>query len=47
MKFYIGGHGSSGQQFDNVEDFINAIEDLADTYEKNGKDWFEIEVVHD
>lgn len=47
MTFYIGESGSSGRQFDNIEDFIQAIRDLADTYEANGEDWFEIEVVSD
>lgn len=47
MKFYIGECGSSGRQFDNVEDFLKAIKDLIDTYEENGEDWFEIEIVND
>ena len=47
MKFYIGESGSSGRQFDNVEDFIQAIRDLVDTYQKNGEDWFEIEVANE
>lgn len=47
MKFYIGESGSSGRQFDNVNDFIKAITDLINTYEENGEEWFEIEVVND
>jgi hypothetical protein len=47
MTFYIGESGSSGRQFDNIEDFIQAIRDLAHTYEANGEDWFEIEVMSD
>lgn len=45
MKFYIGECGGSGRQFDNADDFIKAIKDLIDTYEENGEDCFEIEVV--
>lgn len=47
MKFYIGECGSTGRQFDSIEDFIKAIRDIADIYEENGEDWFEIEVVND
>ena len=47
MKFYIGECRSSGRQFDTVDDFIRAIKDLINTYEGNGEDWFEIEVVND
>lgn len=47
MKFYIGECGSSGQEFDNINDFLDAIVDIANTYAENGEDWFEIEVVND
>lgn len=47
MRFYIGESGSSGRQFDNIDDFLDAIVDLADTYAENGEDWFEIEVIND
>ena len=47
MKFYIGECGSTGREFDNIIDFLDAITDLASTYEENGEDWFEIEVVND
>lgn len=46
MQYYIGESGSSGRKFDNLKDFIKAIEELADVYEQNGEDWFEIEVVN-
>lgn len=47
MKFYIGECGSSGRQFENAEDFIKAIRDLVSSYEEDGEEWFEIEVVRD
>ena len=47
MEFYIGESGSTGQRFDNVEDFLKAIRNLVDTSRENGEDWFEIEVVRD
>ena len=47
MKFYIGESGSSGREFDNINDFLNAITELANTYAENGEDWFEIEVIND
>lgn len=47
MQYYIGECGSSGRKFDNIYDFIDAIVDLASTYEENGEDWFEIEVIND
>lgn len=47
MKFYIGECGSSGREFDNINDFLDAIVDLANTYAENDEDWFEIEVVND
>ena len=47
MRFYIGESGSSGRKFDNVYDFLKALQDLADTYAEEGEDWFEVEVVRD
>lgn len=47
MKFYIGECGSSGRKFDNVDDFLKALKDLVGTYEEEGEDWFEVEVVRD
>lgn len=44
MKYYIGETGSSGRQFDELEDFIEALKDLADTYEDDGEDWLEVAV---
>ena len=45
MKYYIGEPGSTGRYFDTLEDFVKAITDLADTYENEGEEVFEIEVV--
>ena len=47
VKYYIGECGSSGRQFDTLPEFLKAIKDLAQTYEENGEDWFEIEVAND
>lgn len=47
MKYYIGEPGSTGRYFDALEDFIKAITDLADTYENEGEEVFEIEVVRE
>lgn len=46
MKFYIGEGGSSGQKFDNINDFLDTFADLANTYAENGEEWFEIEIVN-
>lgn len=47
MKYYIGESGSSGREFDSIQDFLDAIADLANIYEENGEEWFEIQVVND
>lgn len=47
MQYHIGEAGSSGQKFNNIREFLDAISDLARTYEENGEDWFEIEVIND
>ena len=47
MKYYIGEVGSSGRKFDTLPEFLQAIKELAETYEENGEDWFEIEVISD
>lgn len=46
MKYYIGKSGGTGRKFDNLQDFLDAIKDLAETYDSFGEDWFEIEVVN-
>lgn len=46
MKFYISEEGSSGMEFKNINDFLEAITDAAETFEENGEEWFEIEIIH-
>lgn len=47
MKYFISEQGSTGREFDNIRDFLEAISDLAATYEENGEDCFEIKVESD
>ena len=35
MKYFISEQGSTGREFDNIQDFLDAISDLAVTYEEN------------
>lgn len=44
MKYYIGESGSSGRTFDSLEEFLEAIADMATASENVGFEWFEIEV---
>lgn len=44
MKYFISEQGSTGREFDNIQDFLDVISDLAVTYEENGEDCFEIKV---
>ena len=47
LKYFIGENGSTGREFDSIQDFLDAIVDLAQTHEENGEEWFEIQVVND
>ena len=47
MKCFLCEQGSTGREFDNIQDFLDAISDLAATYEENGEDCFEIRVEKD
>ncbi len=47
MKYFIGASGSTGREFDSIQDFLDDICDLAETYEENGEEWFEIQVLND
>ena len=47
MKGFISERGSTGREFDNIQEFLDAISDLATTYEENGEDYFEIKVEAD
>ena len=47
MNYYIGESGSTGRHFNNFDDFVSALQDLADTYETEGNETFEVEVIRD
>lgn len=47
LKFYINESGSAGREFNTIQEFLDAICDLAETYEENGEEWFEIQVLND
>ena len=47
MNYYIGEPGSTGRYFDNFDDFVSALRDLADTYKIEGNETFEVEVIRD
>ena len=44
MKYYIGSDTGSGQEYDTIQDFLDAIADAAQTRAENGEDWFEIHI---
>ena len=47
LKYFIGASGSTGREFDSIQDFLDAIADLAQTREENGEDRFEIQIMND
>ena len=47
MNYYIGEPGSTGRYFDNFDVFVSELRDLADTYEIEGDETFEVEVIRD
>lgn len=47
MKFYINESGSAGREFNTLQEFLDAISELAGTYEENEEEWFEIQVIND
>ena len=47
MNYYIGEPGSTGRYFDDFDDFVSALRDLADIYETEGEETFEVEVIRD
>ena len=47
MNYYIGEPGSTGRYFDNFDDLVSALRDLANTPETEGEETFEVEVVRD
>lgn len=47
MNYYIGEAGSTGRYFNDFDSFVSALKDLADTYEQEGEETFEIETIRD
>lgn len=44
MKFIIKENGSTDREFDSIQDFLDAIADLAQVREENSEERFEIKV---
>lgn len=44
MKYYIGSINGSGIEADNFEDFVEYLRDMANTAEKQGDEYFEVNV---
>ena len=47
MNYYVGEPGSTGRYFDDFDDFVSALRDLANTHETEGEKTFEVEVIQD
>ena len=47
LKYFIGENESTDREFDSIQDFLDAIADLAQTREENGEDRFEIQIMND
>ena len=47
MNYYIGEPGSTGRYFDDFDDFVSALRDLANTHKTEDKETFEVEVIQD
>ena len=47
MNYYIAEPGSTGRYFDDFNDFVSALRDLANTHETKGEETFEVEVIRD
>lgn len=47
MNYYISEPGSTGRYFDDFDNFVSALRDLADTYKIEGDETFEVEVIRD
>ena len=47
MNYYIGEPGSTGRYFDDIDIINKELRDLADTYETEGDETFEVEVIRD
>ena len=44
MNYFLSESGSSGRNFDNLKELLDAISELASTYAEDGEDWFEVAV---
>ena len=47
MNYYIGEPGSTGRYFDDFDELVSALRDLAKTHETEGNETFEVEVIRD
>ena len=47
MNYYICESGSTGRYFNDFDNFISALRDLANTHETEGEETFEVEVIQD
>ena len=47
MKFIIKENGSTDREFDSIQNFLDAVADLAQSREENGEERFEMQVVND
>ena len=47
MNYYVGEPGSTGRYFDDFDDFVSALRDLANTHEIEDEETFEVEVIRD
>ena len=44
MTYYIGGDNMSGVKYDNWNDFVDALSDLAETLAENGEEEFSVKI---
>lgn len=42
MKFLLYELNSTGREFDNIQELLDAISDLAQAYEENGEEMFAV-----
>ena len=47
MRYFVRASGSTGRELDSIQDFLDAIADLAQTREENGEERFEIQIMND
>ena len=44
MKFYIGSTNGSGIKANTFEEFVEYLRDMVETAEKQGEEWFEVNI---